>query len=681
MTVQEIREIQQSLLLDFRKRVSDSLKRGEIYDFSMFLAEPIIEFKGILGNNMAVKYTLHGSKKGVVEYHTKSDWTLIDWAAVLMLNILKLVYKINIPSKLLESALGFELLSFMFFSLWDNMIINRVVTTKTNSTLKCSNVKMLTVSEVAANRGKFEEALSSYSIFMRDLSPHSRNKGLVKIDLTTLKLPVIVTPGTSQEDMDVEVLTEFSNTSSGVEAEVNMYSPQAYLDALVQCLHAFMQQVSAVCKFTHVKSDLSIRIMYSSMNVGVLTKFWESEQRLNTAIGNSASMTEKGYLQIPDLELPENDTSQTRALNLLRILDFKVKTKGLTKIKNRSNIAYKDARLALQLLIMNMCPDQKLKSTIYTALRNADIISDGIDIYSFDTPEVQYQRVMELFNDKHNNTAAFDSRAYDALKHLCDNPEKVLLELQPIDFSKSEFTDVTNEFASVANQLEWLVSIARDNVVRLNYMNSGGFTEAKTVTKSTKIVSLIYGIGWKTIGRNYSLREKKNDLEASIAFVRTSYNASMLVEIAKQWGITCVDIKELSQIEGKTKEELIKLGYSVNLQSQDEAGAYTIENGSMSLVGVLQPDKTFSLGGDREFDSGVDIFRRYLLTKLQELLDDVGTRFEKGRKASKANEGKFTAYSLEVNKALMKIDPKNFNLFRSFSLANIEKVEVLKFKQ
>ena len=153
------------------------------------------------------------------------------------------------------------------------------------------------------------------------------------------------------------------------------------------------------------------------------------------------------------------------------------------------------------------------------------------------------------------------------------------------------------------------------------------------------------------------------------------------VGIAKEWGITCVDIKELSQIEGKTKEELIKLGYSVNLQSQDEAGAYTIENGSMSLVGVLQPDKTFSLGGDHEFDSGVDIFRRYLLTKLQELLDDVGTRFEKGRKASKANEGKFTAYSLEVNKALMKINPKNFNLFRSFSLANIEKVEVIKFKQ
>ena len=76
--------------------------------------------------------------------------------------------------------------------------------------------------------------------------------------------------------------------------------------------------------------------------------------------------------------------------------------------------------------------------------------------------------------------------------------------------------------------------------------------------------------------------------------------------------------------------------------------------------------------------SNISDVKEYLTHKLTELLEDVNHRMEtRGAKAQKRNEGKFVAYSLEVNKALMRLDPKNFNLFRSFSLANIEKVEVL----
>lgn len=108
-----------------------------------------------------------------------------------------------------------------------------------------------------------------------------------------------------------------------------------------------------------------------------------------------------------------------------------------------------------------MCPDEKLKPNIYNALRNADVITDYTDILSFDTPEEQYKRVMEVLSDKINNTAGFDAKCYDALKKLCDNPEKVLLELQPIDFRSTSAEDVTMQFASVSNQLEWLNDLAR----------------------------------------------------------------------------------------------------------------------------------------------------------------------------------------------------------------------------
>lgn len=618
MTMQEIKEIKQRLLQDFTNRTLESLKTGEIYDFSIFLTEPIEQFRDILGPHFNIKYVVQVTKNGEYAYRTKSNWTLLDWTAVLMLNILKLVYKINIPQKLLESVTSFELLAFMFFALWDNMIINRVVTTRTKSSLRAHNVRMLTVAEVRENRAKFEEALASHQILLFDLNPKAKNNGLFKLDFVSLKLPVLVSPETDDEEMSVEVLTELDTLSSGVEAEIRMYAPQAYLDILVQGLLAFMKQVKAVCRYTHVKSDLSMRVHHSTLNTSVLTKIWEDTDRINLALENVSTPTDKGYIQIPDLELPQNDTSQTRALNLLRIVDFRIQKNGLAKYKKRSKVAYKDARLALQLYIMDMCPDEKLKPNIYNALRNADVITDYTDILSFDTPEEQYKRVMEVLSDKINNTAGFDAKCYDALKKLCDNPEKVLLELQPIDFRSTSAEDVTMQFASVSNQLEWLNDLARKNIVRLQYINSGRFSDTHVITKNTQIVSEIYGLGWKTTGRNYSLFEKKTDLEASIQMSKTVNSINLLQGIASEWGIAIADSSNISDV------------------------------------------------------------KEYLTHKLTELLEDVNHRMEtKGVKAQKRNEGKFVAYSLEVNKALMRLDPKNFNLFRSFSLANIEKVEVL----
>jgi predicted lactoylglutathione lyase len=51
-------------------------------------------------------------------------------------------------------------------------------------------------------------------------------------------------------------------------------------------------------------------------------------------------------------------------------------------------------------------------------------------------------------------------------------------------------------------------------------------------------------------------------------------------------------------IEGKTKEELIKLGYEINLQCDDGQCAYIIENENISLIGILNKNNKFTVDYD-----------------------------------------------------------------------------------
>lgn len=615
MTMQEIMETKQQLLRVFGTRVEQGLRKTEVYDFSLFLEEPMVTFASIIGQNINIKHTVFEDKNRKYTYGVNQKSTLRDWCAVVMLNVLRSMYKVTIPQGLLRSFKSFEMLSFMFFALWDNMIINTVVTTRRASSLKCHTVRMLTVSEVQENRIEFEQCLATQCILMKNLTAKTKNKELMKVNFDSLSIPVLVMPETNDEETSIEVMTEYSMVGTGVEAEVSTYAPQGYLDLLVEYLTAFMQQVPLVCRFTHIKSDLSTRLMYTSLNPKVLGKVWENDNRVNLALSNSKPFTSRGYIQIPDLELPENDVSQTRALNLLRIVDFRIQKKDIAKIKKKSAIAYKDARFALRLLIMNMCPNGQLTDIIYKALRKADIISDGVDIYSYDNPDIQYQRVMEIFDSPDSTSASFDAKCYVALQKLSDNPEKVLEELQPIKIQS--LVDVTESFAMADNQLNWLIERATEGVLRIEYRNRGGFTETKHITKSKQIVAEVYGIEWKTMGKNYTLAEQKQDISASIDVVRTVHSASIIGGIATEWGI---------EIDG----------------------------------------------------NDIETVRSYVINKLTEQLKDIEQRLEKSKSKKRTWDGTLLmAYSLDVNKALIHIDPKSFNLFRSFSIANIEKVELV----
>jgi hypothetical protein len=53
-------------------------------------------------------------------------------------------------------------------------------------------------------------------------------------------------------------------------------------------------------------------------------------------------------------------------------------------------------------------------------------------------------------------------------------------------------------------------------------------------------------------------------------------------------------------IEGKTKDELSKLGYKVYLQCEDGMCAYIVENDNINLIAILNKNGTFDIDYDSE---------------------------------------------------------------------------------
>lgn len=366
-------------------------------------------------------------------------------------------------------------------------------------------------------------------------------------------------------------------------------SPLVVLDRIAKLYIRWAEK--HLLKLKYFKRDGSLRIARVTVNRDILMKMFDDNVERVDWVLNSFEMEKglihRGYIKLPEIDLPADDSSGVRAVNLLQILEFSLDAPSKARV---DSIVQKNCAGARYVLI-NELSDEGLDQDKKLLLSQATLrfFEKGFDdlaeyakakLHLNKLPEIVMNRLKNVVGESLYSPTEFDKRAYNVLEKVYGTEQAdKMFETRKINLHTG-LTDVTSEYMKAESKYAFATELARAKCVVIDYVKKDGTFERTAFTLNKDVVDKVYGLSWRSVSQNATLSAQIKVIEGYIDIVESNFSG-MYNSIANELGISIGNCKTMVEI----KESLTKaLRYKLNeLKVRHESSRSAVQKRKESM--------------------------------------------------------------------------------------------------
>ena len=333
--------------------------------------------------------------------------------------------------------------------------------------------------------------------------------------------------------------------------------PLAILGKVAQGYYKWAQ--GHLLNITYVKRDGSLRVIRTSLNRDILLKMYDGDKdrvdRVLFAFEQEKHLWHRGYIKVPDVDLPVSDASGMRSINITKVLDFQLTSPSRAKV---GEVATKNCTHAIYVLINKLLNEELDMETRVTLAKHSfkefNEQLKGIEQYTkakthfIQLPDMVANILNTTLSEDGLSQTDMDKKAYAILvKAFGEEQTDTFFEHRVLDLN-NDLVDVNKEFNEAQDKTEYVNGLSKDKCVVIDYVKVDGSYSRAAFTKSPDIVDKVYGLGWRNIDSNNLLSTQIKTVEGYIDMVKNNFSA-MFEHIAKDVGVNISHCKTLSDVK------------------------------------------------------------------------------------------------------------------------------------
>lgn len=312
-------------------------------------------------------------------------------------------------------------------------------------------------------------------------------------------------------------------------------------------------------KFTYLKRDGSIRVARMTVKKDILMKMFDNDEERCDRVLHGFEMEKKyvhrGYIKLPEIDLPADDTSGLRAVNLIKVLDFTLTPPSKIKLDTTVTKSCSGARFVL----MNELINEDLDNAKRIELAQASLVIFDVgfeDLVKFakaklhlnQLPEIVSNRLQKIDLDGSISITELDKLSYKVLAKAHGEQEAdKMFETRMIDLNNG-LIDITKEYNKAENKYEFVKELSKSKCLVIDYLKSDGTFERTAFTLSKDVVDKVYGLSWRSSSQNTMLGSQIKVVEGYLGIVAANYSA-MFNTIATEIGVNVSNCKTMSEVK------------------------------------------------------------------------------------------------------------------------------------